>query len=246
MPFVGCSECGGYFELEPNESFYDFDKCQCGGKLLYYQTYKDLINNKPHTPTIPSKNKNPTLHNPSYELEQQIKSNITTFNFEKKQKQKKSLSKKILNRINFVGIFAGLCMFISLTLISYVLCFDYLYNTAIYVFSSTNDFYYTIATLGFLTYFIIFVISISSAGMVTFIGGSKHYTNGFSNGLLFGLVVLTAIITYIFMEYGLNSMLMIILVMGTVFLTLCAFGGLLGVFIRIMLFPNREQSNYFN
>lgn len=244
MPFVGCSECGGYFELEPNESFYDFDKCQCGGKLLYYQTYQDLIDNKPHTPNIPSKKKNPTLHNPSYKLEQQIKSNIN-FEFEKNQKKETSLTKKVLNKINFVGIFAGLCMFISLTLISYILCFDYLYNTAIYVFSSTNDFYYTISTLGFLTYFIIFVISITSAGMVTFIGGSKTYTNGFSNGLLFGLVILAVIISYIFTIYGLNSMLMIIMVMGTIFLTLCAFGGLLGVFLRIMLFPKREQSNYF-
>lgn len=243
MPFVGCSECGGYFELEPDESFYDFDKCQCGGKLLYYQTYQNLIDNKPHTP-IPSKNKNPTLHNPSYELEQQIKSNIS-FEFEKNQRKEKPIAKKILNKINFIGIFAGLCMFISLTLISYILCFDYLYNTAIYVFSSTNDFYYTIATLGFLTYFIIFVISIASAGMVTFIGGSKTYTNGFSNGILFGLVIIVAIISYIFTIYGLNSMLMIIMVMGTIFLTLCAFGGLLGVFFRIMLFPNREQSNYF-
>lgn len=243
MPFVGCSECGGYFELEPNESFYDFDQCQCGGKLLYYKTYQDLINNKPHTPAIPSNSNAPTLHNPSYELEQQIKSNIT-FNFEKNQKENPSLTKKILKKINFVGIFAGLCMFISLTLISYVLCFDYLYNTAIYVFSSTNDFYYTIATLGFLTYFIIFVISIASAGMVTFIGGSKKYTVGFINGILFALVIIFVITGYIFSIYGLNSILMVLLVMSTVFLTLCSFGGILGVFIRKMLFPNKQQ-NYF-
>ena len=244
MPFVGCSECGGYFELEPNESFYDFDKCQCGGKLVYYQTYQDLIDNKPHTPNIPTKSNAQDLHNPTHKLEQQIKSNVT-FNFEKNRDPTPSLKKRILNKINFVGIFSGLCMFISLTLISYVLCFDYLFNTAIYIFNSTNDFYYTLATLGFLTYFIVFVISISSSGMVTFIGGSKKYTTGFINGVLFGLVILLSITTYIFINYGLNSILMVILIMGTIFLTLCAFGGILGVFIRNILFPNREQPNYF-
>ncbi len=229
MAFVGCGECGGYFELEPDESFYDFDYCWCGGKLLYYQTYQDILDNKPTEPTMQINNNIDTLQ----EIEES-----EAFNFEEETIPSKN---RIINKINFVGIFSGLCMFISLTLISYVLCFEYLYNTAIDVFNSTNDFYYTLATLGFLTYFIIFFISVSSSGMVTFIGRSKNYTTGFINGILFGLIILLAITCYIIINMGFNSILMMILIMGTIFITLCAFGGISGIFIRKILFPNRNN-----
>jgi hypothetical protein len=35
MPFIICSECNGYYELEEGESADDFDNCHCGGKLKF-------------------------------------------------------------------------------------------------------------------------------------------------------------------------------------------------------------------
>ncbi len=35
MSYLICQKCGGYYELEEDEFPEDFDRCQCGGKLIY-------------------------------------------------------------------------------------------------------------------------------------------------------------------------------------------------------------------
>jgi len=35
MPYLICQNCGGYYELDDDESPEDFDSCRCGGKLVY-------------------------------------------------------------------------------------------------------------------------------------------------------------------------------------------------------------------
>jgi hypothetical protein len=35
MPYLICQNCGGYYQLDDDESPEDFDSCQCGGKLIY-------------------------------------------------------------------------------------------------------------------------------------------------------------------------------------------------------------------
>lgn len=35
MPYLICQSCGGYYELEEDESPEDFDRCYCGGELIY-------------------------------------------------------------------------------------------------------------------------------------------------------------------------------------------------------------------
>ncbi|MGB9936773.1 MAG: hypothetical protein ACPK7O_03580 [Methanobacterium sp.] len=42
MGYLICKNCGDYYELQPGETANDFDKCQCGGKLIYR---KHLDNN---------------------------------------------------------------------------------------------------------------------------------------------------------------------------------------------------------
>jgi hypothetical protein len=37
MGYLICEKCGGYYELQKGESLSDFDCCQCGGKLKYYE-----------------------------------------------------------------------------------------------------------------------------------------------------------------------------------------------------------------
>jgi len=44
MGYLICEKCGGYYELQKGESLSDFDCCQCGGKLKYYEdSDKDKI-----------------------------------------------------------------------------------------------------------------------------------------------------------------------------------------------------------
>ncbi len=46
MPFLICSECNGYYELEEGESADDFDNCHCGGRLDFNsQLTSEEINN---------------------------------------------------------------------------------------------------------------------------------------------------------------------------------------------------------
>ena len=43
MAYLVCDKCGGYYELQPNESPEDFtDKCECGGNLKYVQDLNDV------------------------------------------------------------------------------------------------------------------------------------------------------------------------------------------------------------
>lgn len=35
MSYLICQKCGGYYELEDDESPEDFDRCRCGGKLIH-------------------------------------------------------------------------------------------------------------------------------------------------------------------------------------------------------------------
>lgn len=43
MSYLVCDKCGGYYELQPNESPNDFmDKCECGGNLKYVQNLNNV------------------------------------------------------------------------------------------------------------------------------------------------------------------------------------------------------------
>lgn len=47
MPYLICEKCHGYYELQKGESLSDFDCCQCGGILKYYDNLvhdKDINN----------------------------------------------------------------------------------------------------------------------------------------------------------------------------------------------------------
>ncbi|UTB31832.1 MAG: hypothetical protein NKF70_09985 [Methanobacterium sp. ERen5] len=39
MGYLICEKCGGYYELQKGELLSDFDCCQCGGKLEYYEDF---------------------------------------------------------------------------------------------------------------------------------------------------------------------------------------------------------------
>ena len=41
--YLICDKCNGYYKLQPDESPEDFDRCQCGGKLKYYEDIDWLL-----------------------------------------------------------------------------------------------------------------------------------------------------------------------------------------------------------
>lgn len=44
--YLGCENCGGYYMLENGESPDDFDVCQCGGNLMYYDNIDGLLDDQ--------------------------------------------------------------------------------------------------------------------------------------------------------------------------------------------------------
>lgn len=40
--YIICTECGGYYHLQEDESPSDFSSCECGGSLEYYDTLEDF------------------------------------------------------------------------------------------------------------------------------------------------------------------------------------------------------------
>lgn len=46
MPYLICEECNGYYELQEGESPENFDHCQCGGNLKYFENMDDYAANE--------------------------------------------------------------------------------------------------------------------------------------------------------------------------------------------------------
>lgn len=48
MPYLYCEKCRGFYELQKGESLDDFDSCECGGKLKYYENMSEYKNETTH------------------------------------------------------------------------------------------------------------------------------------------------------------------------------------------------------
>ncbi|MDO9043825.1 MAG: hypothetical protein Q7U35_00780 [Methanobacteriaceae archaeon] len=257
MPFLECDNCGGYYELEDGESLDDFDVCQCGGELKYFNSLSNFLDDQPafyhqnnsnsrksrggfgfgslassyHKKEPDEYSLGPSSYNNS------LSRNASSFGQNNQEKSRPKISKPgFLGRISFLGLFAGLCIVISGCLLSYVLFFDYLYSTAINVFSSTGNVMTTISVLGFLIYGILFVIAVSASAVATFIGGSRSYGDGLLNGLLFGLIIIFSALLYVNHLTGMSLALMSTFVLGSVFVSLTSFGGFVGIAFRKIIF----------
>lgn len=47
MAFLKCKSCGGCYELQPGESPIDFESCNCGGELEFYDSHGRKTRFKP-------------------------------------------------------------------------------------------------------------------------------------------------------------------------------------------------------
>ncbi|HMK53867.1 MAG TPA: hypothetical protein VK444_03715 [Methanobacteriaceae archaeon] len=45
MGYMVCYNCGGYYELRPDETPFDYKRCQCGSKLTYVPLIKEACYN---------------------------------------------------------------------------------------------------------------------------------------------------------------------------------------------------------
>lgn len=52
MAYVACKKCGGYYKLDSDEFPEDFDKCQCGGELQFFDSLDDYLNSKEYLDSI--------------------------------------------------------------------------------------------------------------------------------------------------------------------------------------------------
>jgi hypothetical protein len=252
MPFLECDDCGGYYELEEGESLDDFDVCQCGGELKYFNSLQNFLEDNPafyHQNNSKSSKKKggfgsrKNSKKDDYEYDysygnRSLSKNNNNFAHEQQYSRPNISKPAFLERISFVGLFAGLCLTISSCLISYVLFFDYLYLTAVNIFSSTGNIMTTVSILGFELYIILFVISVSGGALASFIGGSRSYGDGLLNGFLMGLLIVIVTILYINHLMGMSLILMAIIVMGSIFVSLTSFGGFSGIAIRKLIFKN--------
>jgi hypothetical protein len=50
--YLKCEKCGGYYELQEGESPEDFEECECGGKLKYYDSFDKYGNENPNLKSI--------------------------------------------------------------------------------------------------------------------------------------------------------------------------------------------------
>ena len=52
MGYLICEKCGGYYELQSGERPEDFDKCNCGGQLIYSKNSNYIPNSPQKVPYI--------------------------------------------------------------------------------------------------------------------------------------------------------------------------------------------------
>lgn len=182
MNFIICEDCGGYYKLEPGESLEDFSKCQCGGTLRYAQSFKGVIRNKEITTDdlvsrrIHQLQKN-RVSNPSK------KSKIGNYPTVASQKgyhadKTRKTGVSILDRISFLGIFAGT---IFLVIASFIAVFGFIGSV-----TSSNGVDIFRSLGGFL---IVFIFAIIASGFIaSYISGAEDYVDGILNGGMVGLV----------------------------------------------------------
>lgn len=72
--YLICKDCNGYYKLQEGESPDDFDKCNCGGELIYTESIDELFDESVETPSDSAK----TVVCPSCGKENLVKNKFCT------------------------------------------------------------------------------------------------------------------------------------------------------------------------
>lgn len=230
MRYIICDDCGGYYKLRDEESLKDFEECQCGGNLRYAQSFKEIVKSR-DLPKIlcihcGTENKESAIScsNCGKKL-RKISARISDHRVKKPQKSQIN----ILDRVSFLGLFAGIAFLVISTIIA---GFGMLGSIA-----SSNGID-ILRSLGGYLIIMIFVI-IGSGFVASYISGTKDYVDGLLNGALVGLVLsilaaffVTIMGMIISVTTGIIGGLITLIAYALIYGSLAAFGGLTATWIR--------------
>ncbi|MBI5680531.1 MAG: hypothetical protein HZC47_06550 [Methanobacterium sp.] len=242
MSYVVCEKCGGYYELEEGESPHDFDLCQCGGNLEYMdgihqesekedkpkllcsncleENFDGIYCSKCGGKLIAVKN-GKAISNINFDESKELEK--LSRNASKKDKKDVTVYKEsadIFERINWLGVLAGVGFFIiSVFLSAFILVFSS-FSSSSYGYPDYSEFIFAFMALILLGLF----LAIISGGLAAYISKSRDYVDGLINGFLVGLIF--SVILGIF--GGILSIFVGIVVYGA----LTAVGGAIGIFLR--------------
>jgi ribosomal protein L40E len=233
MRYIICDDCGGYYKLESGEFLEDFAECQCGGRLRYAQSFKEIIRDK-NAPTKPcvhcgAQNSESAVNCSSCGKKlRRVNRRISDYHAVKQPSKKGDLN--IMERISFLGVLAGIIFLVLASIIAVMgLAGSIIANNGVDVLRSLGG------------YLIVFIFVIIASGFIAgYISGSRDYLDGLLNGFMVGLAlsVLGALIIMILtmtidvimgLLAGLITFFSYIIIYGG----LTALGGLVAVWLRI-------------
>jgi len=171
MSYLVCEECDKFYELEEGKSSFSYEKCSCGGKLIYTNTLNGI--NKFPTNNSKLVCSNCKTVNP--------KGSKLCYNCGNEFTDESSTNNKSINQgISWLGVAVGFGFLMVATLFSVLAIF----GTDIPQKAEDIPFNLLMA-FGIIT----MTIAIISGLISSFIGGSLNFKNGIINGGLVGLLL---------------------------------------------------------
>ncbi len=230
MRYIICDDCGGYYKLEDGESLEDFDACQCGGNLHYAQSFREIIKNR-DVPKIlcvhcgaENKESAITCSNCGEKL-RKINRRVSDVQVKKPHKSQV----KLMDRISFLGVFAGIVFLVIATIIAVLgLAGSIVSSNGVDILRSMGG------------YLLVMIFVIIASGFISgYISGAIDYVDGLLNGAMVGLAlaVLSALFTMIMgmtinVAMGLVAGLITLVAYLFIYGSLTAFGGVISVWLR--------------
>jgi ribosomal protein L40E len=232
MRYIICDDCGGYYKLESGESLEDFAECQCGGRLRYAQSFKEIIKDK-KAPTIQcihcgAQNSESAVN--CYKCGKKLRRvNRKIKNYYAGGKQSRTSDLNIMDRISFLGVLAGIIFLVLASIIAVMgLAGSIIASNGVDVLRSLGG------------YLIVFIFVIIASGFIAgYISGSRDYVDGLLNGFMVGLA-LSVLGALIIMILTMTMDVMMGFIAGLITLSayviiyggLTALGGLVAVWLR--------------
>lgn len=205
MSYLICEECGKYYELNEGKSSFNYDKCECGGKLTYF----DSLNENKYLKSYPSLEK--VCSNCGVKIPRNSKECYNCgFKFT-------DASEKVKNyrRVSWVGVALGFGFLMTTTLMTVFAIFG------TNIPQRPED----IPTKALIIFGISTMLGAVISGLISsYIGGSVKFKNGMVNGGLVGVILGLVV--------GISGGSIAFLGVIAVFGSLSALGGIFGTLLK--------------
>lgn len=205
MSYLICDKCGKYYELNEGKSSFNYDKCECGGKLTYTDSLNEFKNIKPHYDY-------PEINCPNCGVKKDEKS-LECSNCGHKFGEIKI--PKNNRGISWLGVAVGFGFLMTTTLLAVLAIFG----------TNIPERAEDIPTKVLMAFGIIaMVVSVISGLISSYIGGSVNLKNGMINGGLVGVILGLVV--------GISSGSIAFLGVIAVFGSLSVLGGIFGTLLK--------------